>query len=260
MGLNTTPFKSFDDLMEILSIEFTNPFLPIHNKEWQDRENRFIELTNQYDKELIKECMACVVEAHESKDCDFLGEVFMQMSLNDKKGKAQVFTPYHIGELMSQGCFENKESIDEIIKEKGYISVQDPCVGGGCLLIACFTRLKHLGYNPQKVCFFNGCDLDLRCCRMAFIQLSILGAKARIDHMNSLTLEHYGSYYTPAFRIGGLDKFNMENIDSEIKEAYEPLRESSKEHLKKAYKNDKDGYEQGLKKQIIYNGEQLSLF
>lgn len=257
LSVKVSPFQVFDDLMEFYSIVYTNPFCPFHDKKWQERENRYNKILNQYNKELLEDCFACIVNAFELKECDFLGDVFMSLMINDKKGKGQVFTPYHVGELMAKECF-TKEHIEQILKEKDFISVYDPAVGGGCLLLASFYQIKQAGYNPQEIAFFYGADLDIRCCRMAFIQLSVIGAKARVDNMNSLTLEHYGSFYTPAFLLGGLSYLNMENIDNEIVEAFEPFKDSSVEHLKKEYKDNPVGFEQGKKRQIF--NTQLELF
>lgn len=97
-----------------------------------------------------------------------------------------------------------KESIDS----RGYISIQDPTLGAGVMLIAAAHVLSSTlkdGRNWQNHTLFVGQEVSTVAAQMAYIQLSLLGCAGYIKIGNSLTspmeagdcLEDY--WFTPMY-------------------------------------------------------------
>lgn len=186
----------FYDFVELFAIALENAV-----NFSQKREDRYLEIVKGYTKEELDkliEMSACVTLGLESKYSDFLGEVFQDLQLNDKKGKGQCFTPISVSRAMAGMTF-TKEVVDKAIKEKGIITINDPCVGGGSLPIAAMAILKEMGYNYQQCAFVVANDLDKRCVLMSYIQLSLLGVPAVIMEGDTLKYEFYESHFTPFF-------------------------------------------------------------
>lgn len=112
---------------------------------------------------------------------DFLGEMYMKLNLGNH-WKGQFFTPYHICKFMADVTESEKE-----INQKGYISICDPCVGGGAMLIAAANSMRKRGINYQNHAVFVGQDIDRVTALMAYIQLSLLGCPGYVFVGNSLT-------------------------------------------------------------------------
>lgn len=130
------------------------------------------------------QCLAIVVQALEKNpNQDFLGSLYMELDLGSH-WTGQFFTPYHVSEAMSKITMENCKSS---IEEKGWISVCDPCVGGGAMLIAAANTVKEQGINYQERVLFVGQDIDRIVGMMAYIQLTLLGCAGYIVIANTLT-------------------------------------------------------------------------
>lgn len=120
----------------------------------------------------------------ENPNQDFLGKLYMNLNLGSR-WRGQFFTPYNISECMAKmivgkGCKEE-------IEEKGYVSVCDPCVGAGAMLIAAAQAFKECEVNYQTNVMFVGQDIDSVVAKMAYIQLSLLGCPGYIIEGNSLS-------------------------------------------------------------------------
>lgn len=115
---------------------------------------------------------------------DFLGQLYMSLNLGSH-WRGQFFTPYHVSELMAKTTIGG--DCKGQIEEKGYISVCDPCVGAGAMLIAAANAMKEAGINYQRHAVFVGQDIDSVVAKMAYIQLSLLGCPGYIMVGNSLT-------------------------------------------------------------------------
>lgn len=188
----------FYDFVELFAIALENAV-----NFSQKREDRYLEIVKGYTKEELDkliEMSVCVTLGLEAKYSDFLGEVFQDLQLNDKKGKGQCFTPFSVSRAMADMTF-TKEMVDKAIKEKGILTINDPCVGGGSLPIAAMNTLKNLGYNYQRDVLVVANDLDKRCVLMSYIQLSLLGVPAVIMEGDTLKQEFYETHYTPFFYL-----------------------------------------------------------
>ena len=105
---------------------------------------------------------------------DTLGELFMRLDVKSV-ASGQFFTPHHIAEMMARMQF-SREDFEQTVKEKGEVSVCDPAVGSGVMLLA-FSRVVHdeCGRNALRHLKLYGTDIDERCVLMTRIQLRMNG-------------------------------------------------------------------------------------
>ena len=130
----------------------------------------------------------------ENPNQDFLGQLYMNLNLGNH-WHGQFFTPYNICKLMAkmnigEGCHRE-------IEEKGYISVCDPCVGAGAMLIAAATAFRECKVNYHTSVLFIGQDIDPVVAKMAYIQLSLLGCPGYILVGDSLAHPQTGHVLFP---------------------------------------------------------------
>ncbi len=168
---------------------FISNLLDKHN--FDKREKMYLQIINKYNKEeqniFPKMAADMVMALEENQEQDFLGYIYMNLGLGSKS-TSQFFTPYHICKLMAEVAIG--DVIPEI-KEKGYISINDPCCGAGATLIAGVNVVKnHLekeNMNFQNHVLVVAQDIDFTVAAMCYIQLSLLGVAGYVKVGNSLT-------------------------------------------------------------------------
>jgi type I restriction-modification system DNA methylase subunit len=179
-------------------------------------ENEYLEIAKQYTKEELdkhSELLLITINALERKEQDFLGEVFAFAELTNSRN-GQFFTPYHISRLMA----------DMAIGENGFpkrrvCRINDPTCGAGGMLVAGAMAMKERGFNYQQDTLFIGQDIDAGCARMAFIQLSLLGAPAIIYCMNTLTMKEFWHRETIGYHMAGMEyRLRAESLLEKIRE------------------------------------------
>ncbi len=177
-------WQVWNDFLYLASVSMANLFPTAERKE---REARYHEIWNKYPEELqqlLGQLLSIVIVAlTENPKQDFLGTVYHRLQLHQVQ-KGQFFTPYHISELMAEIQFAGSD-LDEL-KDKKYISVNDPACGAGALLIAYANAAKKHGINYQKDVLFVAQDIDQTAALMCYIQLSLLGCPAVIIIGDSL--------------------------------------------------------------------------
>lgn len=164
---------------------------PVDKFHYEEREKRYLKIIKQYNKQeqkLFPELAAYVVMAlDENPEQDFLGSIFMELNLGNKS-TSQFFTPYHICELMAK---ITEEDVASIVKEKGYITINDSCCGAGATLIAAVNearkQLEKVKLNFQNHVLVAAQDIDETVALMCYIQLSLLGVAAYIKVGNVFT-------------------------------------------------------------------------
>jgi type I restriction-modification system DNA methylase subunit len=194
-------YQLFQDFSEMATLSISNA-IPFGIQDVRERrERQYLSTASKYKKnelEIFAHMLGVVTMAFdEDPDQDFLGRIFMLAELgNDNLG--QFFTPYTVSKLVAEMNFAPKIK-EADFKEKEFISICDPCVGAGGLLIAAFNAAKDSEINPQTQILFHGADLSPQAAHMAYIQCSLLGLSAVISIGNSLTLERSEVFYTPMY-------------------------------------------------------------
>lgn len=158
---------------------------------YDEREKRYLETINKYEKSqqhIFPELYADVVMAlEENPEQDFLGDMFMDLHLNNEELK-QIFTPYHVCQLMADVTMEN---LVEQVEENGYITINDCCCGAGANLIAAINTAKNklgkTGLNFQNHILIIGQDIEEVVALMTYLQISLLGVAGYVKVGNSIT-------------------------------------------------------------------------
>lgn len=158
---------------------------------FNEREKLYLQTIKKYDENermIFPELAAQTVLALDrNTEQDFLGNIYMNLGLGNKS-TSQFFTPYHICQLMAEMTLDN---IAEEVREKGYISMNDPTCGAGATLIAGInTARKHLEkehINFQNHILIVAQDIDFTVAMMCYIQISLLGVAGYVKVGNSLT-------------------------------------------------------------------------
>ena len=150
------------------------------------REQEYAEIVRRYTEDDIKQfaqMFALTVEALErNPDQDFLGDLFMRFDLSNT-WKGQFFTPYSICEAMSS---ITAGELTVQLKNKPWISVNDPACGAGALLIAFAQECVRQKVNYQQSVLFIAQDIDRTAALMCFVQLSLLGCAGYVVVGDSL--------------------------------------------------------------------------
>ena len=184
-------FDIFQDFLTVSAISLTNIVLKDKNLEKQ-----YFDVIKKYSKpEKLSELLSIVVLALEEKTQDFLGIVYMNGDFGNKKS-GQFFTPYHVSQFMSEIVFDPKV-VKQIIDEKGFVELSEPCCGAGGMILAFAETMLKYDINPQQYMIFQGIDIDINCCRMSFIQTSLLGLTGEIYHGDTISLKTWQKFITP---------------------------------------------------------------
>ncbi|MEE1074265.1 MAG: N-6 DNA methylase [Acutalibacteraceae bacterium] len=228
LGNKHSIWNVFEDWLKVCSISISNA---VDWNQANEREEQYLETINKYtpeEQKVLTKTFAELVnalqkEAETGGPCDLLGKVFHALELHNKY-HGQFFTPFHICEFMGQVALadggEAGNIASEALYKKGYLSVCEPCVGSGGMVLG-FAKAMHnnkMNYCDQMVAYC--CDIDIKCVHMAYLQLSLYGIPAVIIHGNSLTNEEWSRWYTPVYMINGWPmRERVENLLETIQEA-----------------------------------------
>lgn len=188
----------FSDFINMSALSIRNS-MDLRN--WKKREEQYLNISKKYkDKELniFSEMLGELILGLEKEQSDILGQVFMELNISNK-WQGQFFTPMNISNLCGEMVIDG---LDEEIKENGYIALDEPACGGGAMVIGFANAMKNRGYNYQTELVVNARDLDLKSVQMCYIQLSLLGIPANIQHGNTISLEIFDEWQTPFFITG----------------------------------------------------------
>lgn len=127
---------------------------------------------------------------------DRLGNAFQKLGMSGKDGID--FTPPDLTRLMARITM----GATPTLPPEGYFTVTDPTCGSGITLLAAAEQLADAGYNPCQHLVMQAADLNRTCAHMAYVNLSLYGIPAVVIHGNTLTMEEYSRWYTPAYVLG----------------------------------------------------------
>lgn len=220
-------YEVFQDWLAVSSIAISNA---VDWKQQKRREEVYMEIIQKYTKheqEKLAEAFAQLVLAlqHEQSihgPTDILGQVFHALELHSKY-KGQFFTPPHVCELMGMISLDG-DNLAQIIEKKGYITVCEPCIGSGGMVLGAAKAMANRKLNYQTQMLVTGTDIDMKCVQMAYLQLSLLGIPAVIIHGNSLTDEEWSRWYTPAYI---LDRWSLKEQESQLEDIFIRTKETS---------------------------------
>lgn len=200
----------FTDFVEYVALSFhCNLILPNEAKKHQAEIER---IRKKYPENFYFELLQLIGKALNDKFGDFLGECYHLIEAQNKN-KGQFFTPYVLS-LASAKNLLNVNYLKTILKDKGYISINEPSCGGGGMLIAICQILKENDINYQKDILVIAQDVDYRCAYMCYITMCSLGIPAIINIGNSLQNETKLQLKTPFYWLN-VYKFKNNKKDNQ---------------------------------------------
>lgn len=180
--------------------------LPVEHPEHAKRLRALGDLKARHDErtlDILAEAFEALKRATIQQGGDVMGECFMGLDLgSDWSG--QFYTPYDVGYMMALMTLDIA-SLRETIARNGCVRVNDPAVGAGCLIVATHDVVKKTDASLCEHIHYTVTDVDHRCAEMAYTQLSLRNIPAIIVHGNSLSLEEWDHWYTPAHVLGNWD-------------------------------------------------------
>lgn len=203
-------WEIFEDWLAMSAIAISNT---VDLYQFDKREKMYLDIVKKYNAEELNrlcECLSILVktlntEFNKSGVIDILGKVFHALNLHNKY-HGQFFTPWHICEFMGMTTFDGSEpSAETVLNKQNYITLLEPCIGSGGLVLGFCKAMMNKKHNPQRELCVTGVDIDIKCVYMAYLQLSLFGIPAIIVHGNSLTVEQWSVWKTPAYILGCWD-------------------------------------------------------
>lgn len=226
-------FRDFCELSYCALAKVASPFEDQRDK----LEKQYMEVVGRYrnkdDIRRMSELLRMAVCAIIQGGCDFLGEVAGEMGVLDARA-GQFFTPYEVSRLMAE---INLTGVEDIIKENGFVTVQEPAAGAGGMLMAVADKIESMGYDLETSLWFEATELSRSTYHMCYIQCAARGLAGRVVNGNSLSLETYTTAFTaaaqPFYSIHG-DPFAKQRAvekakaDARISQNLEAIKERDK--------------------------------
>lgn len=195
-------WQLFSDFCEIAAISLSNA---VDLSQFKQREERYLQIVKGYSREeltIVARCLAHVTVELENDISDVLGRTFHELELHNKWA-GQFFTPYEVARMMARMTIGDCNDLRDRIAQRGFVTAQEPAVGTGAMVIGLAHEMKDAGINYQEHLHVTAIDVDIKCVHAAYVQFSLLHIPAVIIHGNTLALEEWSRWYTPAHILGG---------------------------------------------------------
>lgn len=202
LGYRHSHWQVFADFVEMGAISMSNA---VDLGPRETREQRYLEVVRRYKPdEVVKfpQMFAHLTMALEAAPADVLGQTFHDLELHNKWA-GQFFTPYPLCRMMAKMIVADRADLEARIAERGFVTAQEPAAGSGAMIIALANEMRDAGINYQQHLHVTAVDVDPKCIHMSYLQFSLLHIPALIIHGNSLSLEEFGHWYTPAHILDG---------------------------------------------------------
>lgn len=188
----------FDDWTEMFAVALRNT---VDLRGRDEREQEYLRVAGQYDeKQLARfaEAFAHVVNLMTVEPTDVLGRTYMELDLGNE-ALGQFYTPYDIAALMAE---MQADSLTSQVERNGFAQIYEPACGAGAFMIAASEAFRAKGFNPQTQLHVTAEDLSTQAVHMIYIHLTLLHIPAVIHRRNTLTLETFDTWCTPAHILG----------------------------------------------------------
>lgn len=192
----------FNDFVTMSAISIRNS---IKHPRFDEMEEKYMAIATKYNEkelDMFSQMLSELILGLEKEQADILGILFMELNVSNK-WQGQFFTPMSISNLCGAMTVEGT---GKAIKEDGYITLDEPACGGGAMIIGFANAMRDKGYNYQNQLVVNARDLDVKSVYMCYIQLSLLGIAANIQHGNTITLDIFDEWKTPFFILNRWDR------------------------------------------------------
>lgn len=184
-------YTVFRDFIFMAGISIQNAFLK--EKSLEDEYMAIVAKYNPEEVHLFPQLLAELTLGLDAAMGDFLGEVFMSLNFGEAR-LGQFFSPYHLSKLLADLCIGDKK---KALSDKPFITLAEPTVGAGGMVIAVAQSMIESGFNPSEQLWVEARDLDPLASMMSYVQFSLLGIPAKVITGNTLLMEENRVMYTP---------------------------------------------------------------
>lgn len=199
LSVSRSKYEVLSDCFEMWAICISNL---ADKPQAKAREERYREIAKKYTagelitiSEMLGEVFTTCGSMTEKGFDDYLGKLYMESGISNKNS-GQFFTPYCASRLSAEIALSGNEILQQDI-----ITINEPACGSGGMIIAAMDVLWNVHkINYTRHAFVVASDIDKCCVHMAYIQLSLAGVPAIIEHRDTLTMEYIGGRWkTPAY-------------------------------------------------------------
>ena len=187
-GLETV----FRDWCHCFALSIANTSCPFHDKQWESRERRYLEIIGKYSKDEVARFPTMCADLSEAFEVDTFqdhpGRVYMEL-FGGQKRLGQCFTPMPV-------CHACAVAAIEPVDGETRTCADEACGGGAMLIAACQVYREH-SVDYQRWLKITAGDIDSLCVHMCYIQLSLIGARAMVYHADALTRDTWDCFVTP---------------------------------------------------------------
>ena len=198
----TNRYELLSDIFQCGAIAISNKFdIP----QAEEREKTYLNIIKKYDKDmqyLIAEIFAKIYLLLTSQIdygfADYIGELYMK-SETSSKNAGQFFTPYCISKACAETAI-NSSQVEQYIKDDKILTLNEPACGSGGMIIATIDTLYNkYDFNYSRNLFVECSDIDARCVYMTYLQLACTGVPAVIYQRDTLSMQTWQRWETPAY-------------------------------------------------------------
>ena len=186
----------FADMVRMMAIALESPFTLGERKKALEAE--YAQIKGRYEPNEFAHfprALSIVYLALERRREDFLGHALEALgAANTRNG--QFLTPVCVSRMMAQVGLQWLET-----RPGEIIRLSDPSCGSSVLLIEGAEKLLADGVRQSDLVLVAG-DIDGRACDISYIQLSLLGYAACVQHMDALSQRRISpDRYTPGWYL-----------------------------------------------------------
>ncbi|MEV7872646.1 SAM-dependent DNA methyltransferase [Streptomyces sp. NPDC088124] len=189
----------FEDFVEMAALALRNA-VDVHGH--AEREEQYLRTASRYDRaELYRfgHALALVTEEMGREPCDVLGRLYMELELGNER-LGQFYTSYDIAQLMAGMQID---SVIDQVHAHDFADLYEPTCGAGAFIVALSQAMLERGLNPQTQLHVTAEDIAPPATHMIYIHLTLLHIPAVVRRRNTLTMQTFDSWPTPAHILGG---------------------------------------------------------
>lgn len=199
-GMNS--YEVFSDFVELAALSIMHAFEITRQKELAEKINTIQRKYKPKEIERLGHMLGMLVVTMEKYHkqgmyVDILARVFMELEIHSKQ-TGQFFTPGSVAELSAKMAFDEVEA-KKIIERDGHITLNEPAVGGGVMVLGFAEAMRAAGFDPSRQLLIHAGDIDRRCACMSYLHFSLYGLPAAVKLGDALAMKAWEQWYTPVY-------------------------------------------------------------
>lgn len=179
--------STYDVFTDFLELSFCSlKKRTVRGEEAENLEYRYMKAVGKYSKEEATKMghMLGMVSLGVFQT-DFLGDIFCSLDMGNSR-MGQFFTPFHLSVACAAVTLSN---IREEARRKGLVTVSDPAVGAGGMLLAAAKHTHDCGVDPCRFLWVGGQDVSAVAYKMCYVQCAVRGLCGTIKLGDTLANE-----------------------------------------------------------------------